>query len=215
MSVDHMVPLARSLCDEGFMSVNVEFRRGQDFAWEQSTRDVFDALIQLNESLSFHNGDVSRITMVGHSSGAHIAHSALSIYGNALRQKGMHVTSLVSLAGILDLESAMQSETMNAITHDALHRAGATASAQAWNPMHQSVDADVLAVHGDGDQVVPFLQSDRYVTHSVNRRSEMFRASNVDHMDLIKPSSPLWDHIIEWMSAPRRGGGPVAEKERS
>jgi fermentation-respiration switch protein FrsA (DUF1100 family) len=64
--------------------------------------------------------------------------------------------------------------------------------------------ADVLCVHGTGDDVVPPEQSERYAAaaRAAGDRVEV-RLVPGDHMVLIDPSGAAWGTVREWLRTRR------------
>jgi acetyl esterase/lipase len=119
----HMIALADFFCAQGFVTVNVETRRGGRFGWRQSASDVCAAIRQTGQVTQLLAADLSRVVIIGHSSGAHLAHCALALHADVLRAFGVAVRGLVSLAGVLDLETACRLDLGGGAVRQATRRA--------------------------------------------------------------------------------------------
>ena len=109
---DYMAPIADALKDEGIASWNVEYRRLGDAGggWPGTYRDVSQAVDFVRSLAAEHHLDLSRVVVVGHSAGGHLAMWAAgrsrvpresAVYAaNPLRVRGA-----VDLAGPLDMSA--------------------------------------------------------------------------------------------------------------
>jgi acetyl esterase/lipase len=200
VSADHMLPIANFLSARGIPSLNIEYRRGGRFDWRDSTADVVAGIVALGR-LPQAIGASPRIVVIGHSSGAQLAHSALSHGSNAIAGCGIRICGLVSLAGILDIALACQQQLGNSAVQQAFAKTIREGGLAMCSPVLQCIATDVLVVHGNKDRDVPLVQSREYVERSQARgRSAALQVTEqIDHMDLIKPNLPHWESIIEWI----------------
>lgn len=201
---DHLAPLSAFLAQQGFCVVNLEFRRGcTDLrsAWSLAATDVKDAIATL-ACLPKHLGlDLTRVGVIGHSSGAHIAHLALARGRRRFEQCGIRDVGLVSLAGVLDLHLA-QRERLGADL--AVWPAGGLSEAEldAFCPRRQPLLEPVLLLHGEADDTVPIKYSLSYLDGRACRGPARFVSlPKADHMDLIKPHATHWPDVLIWLRA--------------
>lgn len=202
VSVDHMLAPADLLAERGFISLNMEFRRGERFDWAQGARDVYAAIDYLGRFADKAGVDPTRIAVIGHSSGAHLAHAALALYGDVLLARGLVVKAFVSLAGILDTEAACILNLGNGAAQAVLQGVGHYGVTLS-NPVHQKINCPTLAVHGDNDVVVPITLSRSFVNNSdlvQSARRVLFEVPGCDHMNLLKSEFPHWIHVLSWLS---------------
>ena len=76
-----MSAFAEALCKRGFATWNIEYRRlgDQGGGWPGTFEDVAGAIDKLAGVAAEHQLDLSRVVIVGHSSGAHLALCAASL----------------------------------------------------------------------------------------------------------------------------------------
>ncbi|MGY1771140.1 alpha/beta hydrolase family protein [Blastococcus sp. SYSU D00813] len=212
-------PLAADLAAAGFAAVAVEYRRvGADGGWPRTVEDVAAALDTLpglaEEGAGAGRLDLTDVTVVGHSAGGHLAAWAA---GRALLPPGapgaaprVRVTAAVLQAGVLDLGRAHAQDLGRGAVRDLLGGPPTAGVLALADPVRLvPTGADVLCVHGTGDDVVPPEQSERYaaVARAAGDRVEL-RLLPGDHMVLIDPSGPAWAAVRDWLRT-RRGGGPA------
>ncbi|MEX0284903.1 MAG: alpha/beta hydrolase [Paracoccaceae bacterium] len=82
----------------------------------QMARECRDALIWLAGSADELGFDPARLTLSGHSAGAHLVATVLSLYGDDLRRAGLTVTDAILVSGVFDLEPIAETSV-----NDALH----------------------------------------------------------------------------------------------
>jgi acetyl esterase/lipase len=204
-------PLAADLAAAGFAAVAVEYRRvGAGGGWPRTVEDVaaaLDALPGLDDAARL---DLDDVTVVGHSAGGHLAAWAA---GRALLPPGtpgagprVRVAAAVLQAGVLDLARADEQELGRAAVREFLGGPPAPDVLALASPVHLlPTGAEVLCVHGTGDDVVPPEQSERYA-QAAERAGDAVEVRLVpgDHMVLIDPEGPAWALVREWLRT-RRG----------
>ena len=144
--------------------------------------------------------DLSRVALVGHSAGGHLALWAGARQRLPEGAPGAHpqvkATYLVSLAGVADLEEADR----RGLGWDAIARflgpnrdrsaIYLEASPRALLPL----GVPQLLVHGTADRIVPITQSERYAAAAriAGDEGEFLSMPEATHFSLIRPSSPAW-----------------------
>ncbi|GGU32737.1 alpha/beta hydrolase family protein [Lentzea flava] len=220
-------PLVDDLVGDGFAVWCVEYRRvGEPGAgWPGTFEDIaaaIDLVADLHPKL-----DTSRVAVVGHSAGGHLATWAAHREHSAVRLAGV-----VSLAGALDLVAADTAEmgTELADTSAEPPRGAPEPSApEMWpvvaagvghgmvrlllgasaaeNPelyaMTSPVEmADaavpVLAIHGTADEVVPVEFSRTYARKHAN--AEFVASPGADHFHVIEPDGHAWSVARKWLN---------------
>lgn len=105
----YMEGLAAALTAKGYATWNIEFRRlGDDGGgWPGTFEDVRTALQFLNTLATKYSLDLSKVSVLGHSSGGQLALwlSAENGHRGAARTKSTPIRTVVSLAGITDLKT--------------------------------------------------------------------------------------------------------------
>jgi acetyl esterase/lipase len=198
-----MEPLAEDLLGRGFATVNVEYRRlgEQGGGWPGTCEDVRAAL-----RAAPHELDVSRLALVGHSAGGHLAlwaaHHALT-----------PVRLVVSQAGVCDLRAAARegldgsADRLPAAVEfmggdaDARYSEYARAAPIEMLPLGPSVHQ--LVVHGDADDRVPFQQTVDYVAaaRAAGDSAELAAFTGMGHFELIDPAHESWLRTVAELTA--------------
>ena len=176
---EHMRPLAVALAKEGYLVVLPEFRRvaGEP---ETTLRDLAFAISTLEDS---------KITLIGYSSGGHLA--------LLLGDKFPNVKKVIGLAPVTDLiESQRRGLGREAVAEwlgvDAAMR-------PEIDPMvRPALASEVHFIHGDQDERVPLELSEKYV--SAMREQQKSVALNVlegvSHFQMMDVPSPTYTAII-------------------
>ena len=111
-TADYAAPIADALKDEGIASWNIEYRRLGDpgGGWPGTYRDVARAVDYLRTLAKPHHLDLSRVVVLGHSAGGHLAMWAAG-RSRVPKQSAIYmadplpVRGAVDLAGPLDLSA--------------------------------------------------------------------------------------------------------------
>lgn len=176
---EHMRPLAVALAKEGYLVVLPEFRRvaGEP---ETTLRDLAFAISTLEDS---------KITLIGYSSGGHLA--------LLLADKFPNVKKVIGLAPVTDLiESQRRGLGREAVAEwlgvDAAMR-------PELDPMvRPALASEVHFIHGNQDERVPLELSERYV--SVMKEQDKSITLNVlegvSHFQMMDVPSPTYTGII-------------------
>lgn len=168
----HLRPFASWLASQGLAVALPEFRRVGDAGggWPGTLRDVEHVVRHLSGALK-----KSRTTLLGHSSGGHLALLAACY--------GAEVDRTVALAGILDLADAHRSGLSDNAVSEFL---GLSALATA-DPMALELPrCGISLVHGTADAEVPMAHSVRYASRHPSVELQLL--ARVDHYALIDPT---------------------------
>ena len=203
---DLMHGLAADLLGRGFAVVNVEYRRlGEDGGgWPGTCEDVVAALRAMadEEELGL---DLSRVGLVGHSAGGHLALWAT-------KHAPLPVRVVVSQAGVADLRSAARErldgnaegrlpaavEFVGGEADDAdFDAAYALAAPIELLPLGPAVHQ--LVLHGDVDNRVPFQQSVDYVAaaQAAGDSVQLEAFTGMGHFELIDAAHKSWLRAAE------------------
>jgi acetyl esterase/lipase len=205
-------PLAADLAARGWAAVAVEYRRvGAGGGWPATLDDVAAALDALPDLPDAARLDLTDVTVIGHSTGGHLAAWAAGrgrlpagAPGAAPR---IAVTAAVLQAGVLDLTAAVAADLGAGATVGFL--GGAPPEVPDRYAIADPVrllptGVTVLCVHGEADTTVPLDQSERF--------AEAARATGdtvevvvvpADHMAVIDPAGEAWRRTVEWLTARR------------
>ena len=103
-TADYAAPIGDALKDEGIASWNIEYRRLGDEGggWPGTYRDVGRAVDYLRTLAKPHNLDLSRVVVVGHSAGGHLAMWAAG-RSRVPRQSAIYTANPLPIRGAVDL----------------------------------------------------------------------------------------------------------------
>lgn len=213
-----MHPLAGALRDAGLAAWNIEYRRvgSPGGGWPGTLLDVaaaVDYLVGLRAPL-----DLSRVGVIGHSAGGHLA---MWTAGRASLQASdpgsgprLVPRAVVSLAGVLDLADAARRglgggaavELLGATPSEAPGRYRVASPAE-----RLPVGAPQLLVHGDRDANVPLDCSQTHRDRAVSAGDPVTLAiqPGVGHFEVIDPRHLAGRIGVQWLgeqlAAPRAG----------
>ncbi len=205
-ALDLMDGLAESLADAGYAAWNIEYRRvGGAGGYPQTFDDVAAAVDHL-ATLDDPRLDITKVAVVGHSAGGHLAAWVAS--RGALPADapwaGPAVRPLVAFpqAGVLDLVSCAEERVGGSACPDLLR------GSPAQEPEHYALTSPidllpigipVVAVHGTSDGNVPLAQSEAYVAAAVaaGDPAELVVIEGADHFDMNDPAHPAWTAILD------------------
>jgi acetyl esterase/lipase len=201
-------PLARSLADDGFAAVAVEYRRvGAGGGWPETVDDVataVDALPALPEAPAL---DLGGIAVVGHSAGGHLAawvagRPRLPV-GAPGAEPRVRVAAAVLQSGVLDLELADRQHLGDDAVRALLGGAPGVVPdrAAAADPVRLlPTGADLLCVHAAADDDVPLSQTESYAAAAAAAGDAVeVRVVRGDHMHLIDPAGDPWHLVRDWL----------------
>lgn len=195
-------PLAADLAARGFTAWNLEYRRiGNGGGWPGILTDVAAGI----DLLATLDVDTAHVVAVGHSAGGQLAVWAAGRSGLAVGAPGaaprVHVSGVVSQAGVLDLARAAETGVGGTAVGDFIGGSpGKTPQRYAVaDPIGQvPLTAPVLCVHSRTDRNVPFAQSTAYVAAATKAgATATLHETTGDHFSLIDPASPDWRIVLD------------------
>lgn len=189
-------PLAADLAARGWVSVNIEYRRvGDGGGWPTTFTDVLAAVDVLAPLSGEFRMDTSRIVLIGHSAGGHLA-----VWASGLSER-VPVAGVVSQAGVLDLSAAEELGLSRGAARDLIGGTSAElprefAAADPTRVMPPAVP--VRCVHARADVDVPLSQSEDFVRRSVRAGGDvrLIEAAG-DHFSLIDPGHGDWQLCVD------------------
>ena len=216
----HAGPAAAALASAGYAVWVPEYRRVGDEGggWPGTFDDVANAVDFVRDlAQRYPTLDTTRVVLVGHSAGGHLALWAGSrkagdrpvvdgeSKGNASRSP-LHAAGVVSLAGITDLATyAAPSGCGSAV----VPLMGGAPSAmpdryRAASPIERvPLGVPVRIVHGAGDTIVPLDQS-RTLAERMTAAGEhpvVTEVAGAGHFDLVAPQSTAWGAVVAAIQA--------------
>lgn len=205
-ALDLMNGLADSLARNGYAAWNIEYRRvGGAGGYPQTFDDVAAAVDHL-ATLDDGRLDTTRVAVVGHSAGGHLAVwvASRSALPDVAPWADPAITPLVAFpqAGVLDLVTCAEERVGGSACPDLLR------GSPTEEPEHYAltspislvpIGVPVIAVHGTLDGNVPLSQSESYVESAVaaGDPAEILRIEGADHFDVIDPEHPSWMAILD------------------
>ena len=203
--LDLGTPLAKDLAQHGVAAWNIEYRRlGNGGGWPTTFLDVAtatDALSTKGNTAAGGRLDLSRVAVVGHSAGGHLAAWLAARHklgaGVIGASPAVSPVGYVSQAGVLDLVDGYRTNLDG----------GAVAAFMGGSPTQHpdryaqgspyellGLDVPGTLVHGLSDKIVPIEQSDRYAVRAKALGDPVteVRLPGVDHFMLIDPTSAAW-----------------------
>lgn len=199
--------LARDLARRGWAAWNLEFRRvgpTSGGGWPQSGEDVLagiDHLVALDAGL-----DLSRVVVIGFSSGAQLALWAAAERGRPTGagdpedRPPVPIGAVASLAGVVHL--ARREEPTVAAFMGATYEQAPERYAEASPAERLPLGVPTLLVHGDRDLMLPVSMSERYAERARAAGDEVTLAviPGEDHMAAVDPASRCWAATLAWLS---------------
>lgn len=164
--------LAVDLAGRGFITWNIEYRRGRG-RWPGCAHDVLTVIDQVRRS----EGPELPLFVIGHSAGGHLA-----LWAGSKRPDAIDL--IVGLSAITDLV--------------ALSKTGASGSEEARGLLDAGAPSEVDAVadktflvHGEDDEIVPTSQSTRLSTAA---RVELI--AGMGHFPILDPEREHWPLVV-------------------
>ena len=179
-----MAGLAVDLAERGWESWNIEYGRvGGSGGWPQTGQDVLAAIDKV-----LGLAETDEVTLIGHSAGGQLALHA------GARRRGS-ISQVVSLAGLCDLDTAMEQR----LGGGAVERLLDGQPAASASPLDDvPIGVPLLLAHCAHDSVVPVEQSERFAAAATDAgdAAELVVLDDGDHMSLIEPEG-AWPQIAE------------------
>jgi acetyl esterase/lipase len=202
-TLELMRPLAADLAGRGFAVWNLEYRRvGQPGGgWPGTLEDVAAGMDHLAGLAGREPLELSRLVVVGHSAGGHLALWSAARPGLPAAAPGsapLVVPRLVvSLAGVCDLHAGARDGIGEGAVAEFLG-AGPDQAPERYrltSPLARlPLGVRQVLLHGDADPRVPVEQSRAYAAAAgaAGDPVELVELPGVDHMAVIDPASPAW-----------------------
>jgi acetyl esterase/lipase len=202
-TLELMRPLAVDLAARGYAAWNVEYRRA---GWPVAALDVAAGL----DALAGLPVDTTRVVVVGHSAGGHLAlwlaaRAGLPV-GAAGARPAVRPRAVVSLAGVTDLIAAARDRIGTDAVREFLG-AGPEEEPERYRLASPAARLPLgiaqLLVHGDADDRVPVAYSRAYAAAAAVAGDpvELVELAGVDHFAVIDPASDAWAEVVRRLPA--------------
>lgn len=206
----HIAPLSAALTALGYATWTLEYRRVGDEGggWPGTFLDIGKGVDFLRTIAEQHSLDLSKVVLLGHSAGGHLAMWAaarhqLPASSELFTTDPLPVRGVVSLAGISDLRA--YSAGTGYCNESAVLLMGGTPEARP-DRYDQASPLELLPsgvhqriLHGSLDAIVPVSQSRLHATKARNAGddAQLWLIPTAGHFELIVPEPPAWDRVVE------------------
>ena len=208
--ITQMRNMAGNLAGQGIAVWNVEYRRYDEEGggYPGMYHDVATAMDSLRALAPQHQLDLSRIVLLGHSAGGHLAQWAGS-RARLPRSSPLYVADplpvpvVISLGGLADLRNE-QALIKSSCDRDMAQLAGA-ASAARPDIFSDTSPAEMLPagvhtvlIHGEHDNIAPLRVGEDYArrARAAGDSAEVLVLPGGSHYDEVAASSPSWPLIL-------------------
>jgi acetyl esterase/lipase len=193
--LSHGGHLCAALTGKGMVTWNVEYRRvgNPGGGWPGTFEDVRNAYRYVPQLAKKYPIDANKVVAIGHSAGGQLA-ICLADHESSLK-------SVVSLAGLVDLQQAWELHLSDNAVGEFL---GGPPSAvpehyAEADPMKLTVPRSTTQwlLHGAGDDIVPSYFSRNYAQAKKGAGADVHYSeiSTAGHFDLIDPRSRAWQRV--------------------
>jgi acetyl esterase/lipase len=201
--LEENTPLAEDLARRGFATWNIEYRRiGEEGgAWPGTFHDVVSAVNHLDQLKDTYQLDLSRMVVIGHSAGGHLA----LLLGSFLNVKDsplvVPLKGIISLAGVTDLDQMVQIHTQRGITSPVTEFLGdSVEELPIASPIELlPLNVEQVLIHGELDRHVPVTLSMEY-----HRRARelgdsviLITLPEAEHFMVVDPYSSAWKAVTD------------------
>ncbi len=200
-------PMADALKSSGFASLNIEYRRlGQtDGGWPGTFLDVGTAVDLLRTLAAQHRLDLSRVVVLGHSAGGHLAmwvaaRSRLPVGTPLYVENPLPIKGVINLAGPGDMESFIPFQTQGCGSAVVQAMLGGTPArfperyAQASAIRMLPLGKPQILIWGDRDDILPLSVGEDYAKAAteVGDPALLVVFPGLGHFETASPYSPCW-----------------------
>jgi acetyl esterase/lipase len=184
--IELMDPLCADLASRGWAAWNIEYRRlGNGGGVPETLDDVAAAIDHLDQ---LPGVDLSRVVTIGHSAGGHLA-----AWAATRDHHRVAVTGVVSQAGVLDLQRALELRLSNGVVERFLKGQPSDVA----SPIERlPLGVPALLTHGGRDDIVPVEISERFARAS---GASLMVEPDEDHFGHLDPENPLWKTVLAWL----------------
>jgi len=210
--LEENTPLDEDLTRRGYATWNIEYRRvGEDGgSWPGTFIDVMDAVNHLTKLEQQFKLDLSRVIILGHSAGGHLALWLASQMNNDRTDEIVNpllvpVQKIISLAGVSDLRKMWQIHEEQGLNSPVASFLGGSPEEvperyRSASPIELvPLNVEQILIHGELDRHVPVDLSVDYYKRAVKQgdKVSLITLPEVEHFMVIDPSSSAWKSVIE------------------
>ena len=210
-SLRDLAAMADALKDAGIASWNIEYRRLGEAGggWPGTYLDASMAVDHLRSLEQTYRLDLSRVVVLGHSAGGHLAHWAagrgrLSPASELYRPNPVRLSGLINLAGRMDMSEGI--DGYEALCHDRVVRnllGGEPQSVperyrDASPARHLPLGVPQILIWGEHEEFVPeplvrsYLEAARKAGDDV----ELITVPAAGHFETASPRSAAWPTVL-------------------
>jgi|SRR5690625_3030273 len=216
--LEHMNAMCHALTKEGVACWNIEYRRvgQQGGGWPGTFHDIAKAINHLFTHKEKYPLDASRIILIGHSAGGHLAlwfagkHNISEPNRFKFHTKPIQLNGVISLAGVSDLKMMYDihqwKETLFKIVDNPTRNLLGGSPVRNEERYNDSspiellpLNIPVVLIHGNLDVNVPVGMSE-YFSKKAKEAGDSVRLhvlSDTEHFSLIRPETTAWSIVLE------------------
>jgi acetyl esterase/lipase len=191
----HTGHLCVALGEAGIATWNIEYNTVGDVGggWPDTGDEVFAAVEFVDQLVARYPLDRTRVVLVGHSAGGHLALVAA-------KRSGLPVVALAPVSDVRESAERVGADSAAARfmggMPDELHDRYAEASPRELLPL----GVRQILLHGTADEDVPFAMSETYAAAS-RGEAELVPLEGAGHFEPIDPQSREWPRTLEAIRA--------------
>jgi pimeloyl-ACP methyl ester carboxylesterase len=199
-----MDEFARRITALGYATWNIEYRTiGSGGEWPVIFQDINRAVDYARDLAQHYPIDVSRVAIIGHSAGGHLAlwagsRQIINSNSELFTPNPLPIKGILSLAGIADITSLNGCGTLaNNVIGIPINSTSfaITDRVQVTSPLQMLPSkTKTILISGGADGVVPAAIGARYTTNAValGDDSSHYILQGLNHFDLIDPNKTNW-----------------------
>jgi acetyl esterase/lipase len=191
--LEYMGHLCAALTAKGIATANLEYRRvgNAGGGWPGTFADIRAGYQFVLQKARQYDFDTQRVVALGHSAGGQLA--------LCLAAHEKSVKSVISLAGVIDLQRAYELHLSNDAVVEFLGGTPAevTDHYREADPMKLSITARQRLVHGAADDIVPPAFSRDYVAakQKMKEDARLVEIAGAGHFEVVDPRSEAWPEV--------------------